>query len=308
MAATQAVSLYCDAILRMHWNERLINKIFGRAMQSHAAGRLVVQHYRWQLEGAARPTLTRLQHAIPQGARTLATFFSILRLAGMITVEIDPADRRVRYLVPLPPLVHGLRRWMAHHLRCAEMLGLLTPGCGERLETEDCFFSTFTCRAEMIIERVAEARGRCGGWDWFDARDGGGRIAMLLLREHCRMELAAMHADLDATHESDRCAQVHSTDQSPSFALSTRKLAERLGLSYSHVRGMLTEAVGEGYLNPKAGRGRAALTPRLQADLAGWLLMLLGWFADAAVAAGWSASGLPPQAADRLQGFLEQSA
>ena len=94
----QAVEAYCDGILRLHWNERLINKIFGRALQSHAAGRLVVQHYQWQLRGAPRPTLALLQRRMPGGARTLATFFAVLRLAGMVAVDIDPGDRRVRYL------------------------------------------------------------------------------------------------------------------------------------------------------------------------------------------------------------------
>ena len=87
----QAVEAYCDGILRLHWNERLINKIFGRALQSHAAGRLVVQHYQWQLRGAPRPTLALLQRRMPGGARTLATFFAVLRLAGMVAVDIDPA-------------------------------------------------------------------------------------------------------------------------------------------------------------------------------------------------------------------------
>ena len=106
----QAVEAYCDGILRLHWNERLINKIFGRALQSHAAGRLVVQHYQWQLRGAPRPTLALLQRRMPGGARTLATFFAVLRLAGMVAVDIDPDDRRVRYLVPTPRLLDGLRR------------------------------------------------------------------------------------------------------------------------------------------------------------------------------------------------------
>ena len=107
----QAVEAYCDGILRLHWNERLINKIFGRALQSHAAGRLVVQHYQWQLRGAPRPTLALLQRRMPGGARTLATFFAVLRLAGMVAVDIDPDDRRVRYLVPTPRLLDGLRTW-----------------------------------------------------------------------------------------------------------------------------------------------------------------------------------------------------
>ena len=104
-AYTEAVEAYCHGILRLHWNERLINKIFGRALQSHAAGRMVVQHFQWQREGAPRPTLALLQRQAGSGGRTLATFFAVLRLAGMVSAEPDVRDRRVRYLVPGPRLL-----------------------------------------------------------------------------------------------------------------------------------------------------------------------------------------------------------
>ena len=89
-AYTEAVEAYCHGILRLHWNERLINKIFGRALQSHAAGRMVVQHFQWQREGAPRPTLALLQRQAGSGGRTLATFFAVLRLAGMVSAEPRP--------------------------------------------------------------------------------------------------------------------------------------------------------------------------------------------------------------------------
>lgn len=265
-AYARAVALYCDAILRMHWDERMINKIFGRAMQSHAAGRLVVQHYRWKEEGAPRPTLMQLQRNAGSGARTLATFFAILRLAGMIAVETDADDRRIRYLVPQERLVSGLRAWIAHHLRCCEALELLETGHAAKLESDHAFFGAFVCRAGSILGRVAEHRGRFGGWSWFDGREGGGRLAMLLLRDHL---------------------EAHPSARSPStaFPLRARELATRLGLSHSHVRNILSEAVQAGHLAHDAGRARVQLTPRFQADMARWLSHFLSWFADVAHAA-----------------------
>ena len=103
-AYTEAVEAYCHGILRQHWNERLINKIFGRALQSHAAGRMVVQHFQWQREGAPRPTLALLQRQAGSGGRTLATFFAVLRLAGiaLLVLLLPVALRVVSYFLLMP--------------------------------------------------------------------------------------------------------------------------------------------------------------------------------------------------------------
>ncbi|KLN53682.1 hypothetical protein [Variovorax paradoxus] len=265
-ARAKAVALYCDAIVRMHWGERLINKIFGRAMQSHAAGRIVVQHYRWKEEGAERPTLALLQRNASRGTRTLASFVAVLRLTGMVTAEADAGDRRVRYLVPQERLVAGLRAWIAHHLRCCEALGLLDAGHAARLADDPAFFSAFVSRAGRILDQVALHRGRFGGWTWFDDRDGGGRLAMLLLRDHFKANPVA-------------CSPL------VAFPLRARELAEGLGLSHSHVRGVLKEAIEAGHLAHDAGRAQVRLTPRFQDEMMSWLLHFLSWFADAAHAA-----------------------
>jgi hypothetical protein len=265
-AYAKAVALYCDAILRMHWGERLINKMFGRAMQSHAAGRLVVQHYRWREEGALRPTLALLQRNASGGTRTLATFFAMLRLAGMVATESDPHDRRIRYLAPQERLVDGLRGWITHHLRCCEALELLDTGHAQRIRNEPAFFAAFVCHSGSILDRLAEHQGQFGGWSWFDRRDGGGRLAMLLLRDH-----------LDA--------HPHAASPPVPFPLRARELASGLGLSHSHIRNMLREAVEAGLLAHDTGRGHVQLTPRFQEDLARWLSYSLGWFADVAHAA-----------------------
>ena len=267
-AYTEAVEAYCHGILRLHWNERLINKIFGRALQSHAAGRMVVQHFQWQREGAPRPTLALLQRQAGSGGRTLATFFAVLRLAGMVSAEPDVRDRRVRYLVPGPRLLDGLRTWVMHHLQCAEALGVLAGGHAARLGADADYFESFLCRADTILDRLAAHRGRFGGWDWFDQREGGGRVAMLLLREHCRT--AAFAGGVGAA---------------PLFPLRAQDLAGRLGFSHSHVRNLVNDATAEGLLTQEARRGLVALTPRFEADLRSWLYQLLGWFAEAAQAA-----------------------
>ena len=88
-----AIRFCADGILRMLWGEKVINKIFGRATQSHAAGLAIVMHFE-ALEGLGqRPTLALVQAQIGS-PRTLSAFFALLRWAGFVHVEIDPADRR----------------------------------------------------------------------------------------------------------------------------------------------------------------------------------------------------------------------
>jgi hypothetical protein len=265
-ARCRAVALYCDALVRMHWGERLINKIFGRAMQSHAAGRLVVQHYRWKEEGAERPTLALLQRNTSRGTRTLASFVAVLRLTGMVVAEADPHDRRLRYLVPQERLIDGLRAWIAHHLRCCEALGMLEAGHAARLASDGAFFNAFVCRSGHILDQVALHRGRFGGWSWFDERDGGGRVAMLLLRDHFKAN-----------------AEVRSP--SLAFPLRAHELADGLGLSHSHVRGLLKEAMEAGHLAHDAGRAQVRLTPGFLDETMSWLLHFLSWFSEVAHAA-----------------------
>ncbi|WP_430511878.1 hypothetical protein [Pannonibacter phragmitetus] len=55
-SAYAAAILRCaDNILPMHMGERLINKIFGKSLQSHAAGLLAILHCRAQLGEGSRP-------------------------------------------------------------------------------------------------------------------------------------------------------------------------------------------------------------------------------------------------------------
>ncbi len=96
----------------MHFGEKLINKIFGRSLQSHAAGLLAVMHFQAQLGLGDAPTLSAIQQSFGK-SRTLSSFFALLRLAGYMNAVPDDTDRRVLIMVPQPPLLDGLRTWLA---------------------------------------------------------------------------------------------------------------------------------------------------------------------------------------------------
>ncbi|QFU14909.1 hypothetical protein [Microvirga thermotolerans] len=257
----EAIRFCVDGILRLHWGEKLINKIFGRATQSHAAGLAIVMHYE-ALEGrGCRPTLSRIQAAMGK-ARTLAAFFALLRLAGLIRVEVDPADRRIRYLVPTPLLIEGLKGWMLQHVRCGEIMGLIEPGFAERARGDEALFAAFVARARPVIERTRTPPDAAAAWTWIDSLDCGDRIGLLLLRGH--------YAAAQAGEEW--------------FAFDSRDAAENLGISHSHVRNVLNRAEAKGLLRQDRRGHGIALSPRFVGEARAWFTAFWGWVAATAQA------------------------
>lgn len=253
--------IHCaDAVLRLHFAEKLINKVFGRSLQSHAAGLVVVMHCEAQLGLGPRPTLGLVQREMG-GARTLAAFFGLLRFAGYLTQEPVPTDARATWLVPAPPLFEGLRQWLSHHARCSEILGLAEPGLCERLQADADGLRLYLAHARDLLDRTRAAMAGDGAWAWFDRFDCGDRIGLILLRAH--------HAAA-----SDR------QDGPNWFDLGGREIAARLGVSHSHIRNVINRAEAQGLLLQDRPSGRIALTPRLLAESEAWFRLFWGWVAE----------------------------
>jgi len=262
-----AIRFCVDAILRMHWGEKLINKIFGRATQSHAAGLAVVMHYE-ALEGRGRrPTLALVQAQMGR-ARTLAAFFGLLRLAGFIRIEVDPADRRLHYLVPAAPLVQGLRTWILHHVRCCEIMGLVPPGFTARARKDEALFGAFIAQARPILEHTRTPPDSAASWTWIDSLDCGDRIGLLLLRGH----------------------YTAAADGQAWFPFNSREVAENLGISHSHVRNVLNRAEAKGLLRQDRRGNGIALSEAFVEGARTWFILFWGWVAEAVEAAEVSRS------------------
>ncbi len=253
--------LHCaDSVLRMHVAEKIVSKIFGRALQSHAAGLVVVMHCEAERGAGPRPTLALIQREMGS-ARTLAAFFGLLRLAGYVIREPVPGDGRSAWLVPAPPLYDGLRQWLSHHARCSEILGLAEPGLAERLRGEDGFLRLYLSHARELFARTREATAGDGAWAWLDRFDCGDRIGLVLLGAHHR-------------------AVMGGAGEPAWFDLHARDVAARLGLSHSHVRNVINRSEAEGLLVQDRSRGRVALTPRLLAESEIWFRSFWGWIAE----------------------------
>jgi hypothetical protein len=251
---------HCTAsILPMHLGERLINKIFGRNLQSHAAGLLAVLHCEAELGLGQRPTLTRIQDEMGS-SRTLSAFFALLKLAGYIEASAGAGDRRTKVLAARQPLLDGLKTWLSHHMTCAEVAGLLDDGHAHRLRNDTDFAIAFIASARPVLERTRNALTQPGAWPWFDDFDCGDRIALALLRSHYAGK------DLDG----DRW-----------FGLESRQLSTQLGISHSHLRNVVNAAERQGFLQQDRQSHRIALTPQMLADVRNFHLAFWGWIAEA---------------------------
>jgi hypothetical protein len=249
-----------DAILRMHFAEKIVNKVFGRNLQSHAAGLAVVMHCEAQLGLGPRPTLGLIQREMGS-PRTLAAFFGLLRFAGYLTQEAVPGDGRSAWLVPSSQLFEGLRQWLSHHARCCEIVGLAQPGFSDRLRTDEAWLRLYLGHARGLLGRTREAMAGDGAWAWFDRFDCGDRVGLILLRAH---------------HESAAEEGV-----GPNwFPLGGREIADRLGISHSHIRNIVNRAEAEGLVLQDRVGGRIALAPRFLAESEAWFRMFWSWIAE----------------------------
>ncbi|QEL24490.1 hypothetical protein FQV39_19295 [Bosea sp. F3-2] len=260
-----AIACCADAILRMHFGERLVNKIFGRNLQSHAAGLVLVMHYEAELGHGRRPTLALIQQEMGR-SRTLVAFFGLLRLAGYLQQEPVPHDGRSTYLVPSARLSDGLRQWIVHHARCCEIVGFARPGLADRLRTDDDWFRLYIGHSRRLLAGARAAMAGDGAWAWFDRFDCGDRIGLVLLRAHYGA------GEVDATGRN----------WAP---FGSRQVASQLGISHSHIRNVINQAQENGLLWQDRCAGRVALSPRFLRESEAWFLTFWRWVAETAAEA-----------------------
>lgn len=271
-----AISHCAASILPMHLGERMINKIFGRALPSHAAGMIAIMHAEWKLGLGEPATLSVLQDRFGS-RRTLASFIALLKLAKFVEATEKPGDGRIRFLTPTDQLSTGLKSWLSHHLHCAEIVGmeLPQPGLAQRLLVHDDFSLRFVAASRTILDRSRKALQGDHAWAWFDQFDCGDRIAWKLCAEHYSTE---------ALSQAERW-----------FPLGSRTLADQLGISHSHVRNVVNAAERQGYLLQDRSTGNVLLSRDFLNDVRTWHLMFWSWIADAAAAAHRETDGGSPE-------------
>jgi hypothetical protein len=256
---------YCQSNLKMFVGERLVNKILGKSVFAHALGRAVVMHFEAQAGIGPRPTLTRLQRATGLG-RTLAAFFAALRVARLVTVEVDVSDRRVKYIVPSTRVVEGLRGWNEVQLEYGERFGFIPAGHAKRLREDDAYSKRFLCCSRHILENIHRTIEGVPLWTWLSGIDCGDRIGYGLLR-------------LDGL---ERAKLARNVEGPVWFPFSSVRMAADLGVSKSHVRNVVNAAEERGFLKQDYEERALALTDAFFEDTYRWLTAAFGLFAETA--------------------------
>ena len=259
--AYAAAILRCaDNILPMHMGERLINKIFGKSLQSHAAGLLAILHCRAQLGEGEAATLSVLQQQMGR-SRTLASFIGLLKLAGYVRAVEASGNRREKRLEPTELMLNGLKTWLSHHLACAEVAGLPLPGpdLHQRLQTDPVYGLRLVAETHDMVRLTRESLAGEGAWPWFDRFDCGDRLALILLKAH-----------------------YGAPERAPWLPFAARQVAAQLGISHSHVRNVINKAEAAGWLVQRRDQGELQLTPAFLTGVRDWYLMFWGWLCEAA--------------------------
>lgn len=247
---------FCDQLIAPLRGQRLMIKLFGQRAPTEIVAHIVMMHMSAR-QPVERPTLTRLQMRLP-GPRQTAAFVAVLRGLSLVTIERDPGDGRIRYLVPGSVILEGLRGWLALHLDCHALL-TEAGGLSVRLRDDQSFY--------------AETIRQCATWLCRDSRPLTGFPDLAWTDEHD----SGIHLALTLVARS--AAGRHVVD------VSTAELATMLGVSRSHIRNLLAAMEERRLLRFDDGRRRLTLMPGFVASVEAWFCHQVTWLAAAAARA-----------------------
>lgn len=250
------LAFFCDQLVAPLRGQRLMIKLFGQRAPTEIAARIVMMHITAR-SPAARPTLTRIQDRLP-GARQTAAFIALLRGFGIVQTERDAADGRIRYLVPGPAILDGLRGWMALHLDCHQRLAPDGAGHRSRLLSDQAFFEAFVRRCEPWLDQSNRPLTRFPDLAWLDEHDSGLCLALTLAEHHHRQP-------------SGGWIEAPSAD-----------LAHALGVSKSHIRNLINAMERRGLVLQDDRRQRLRFESRFAETIERWFCHQVTWLATAA--------------------------
>jgi DNA-binding MarR family transcriptional regulator len=255
---------FCDRLVAPLRGQRLMIKLFGQRAPTEIVAWIVLMHATARTP-EERPTLTRLQERLP-GTRQTAAFVALLRGFGIVQTERDPRDGRIRYLVPGPIILDGLRDWLALHLACHRRLAG-GEDLGERLRGDSGFYDRLLCECELLLDPRNRALLRFPELAWLDEHDSGLYLALTLVERSLTQAAAG-----DALDDGG----------GGWVEASASDLAGLLGVSRSHIRNLINAMELRGLVRQDERRRRLLPTPHFTELVERWVCHQIDGIAAAA--------------------------
>ncbi|CAO3431250.1 hypothetical protein [Azospirillum endophyticum] len=266
---------FCDQLVAPLRRQRVMIKLFGQRAPTEIAAQIIMMHTTAR-SPAERPTVTRIQDRLP-GSRRTAAFIALLRGFGIVQAERDPADARIRYLVPGPILVDGLRDWLALHFSCHHRLAG-GEDAGERLRTDRGFYDRVVRECARLLDPQNRPLLRHPDLAWLDEHDSGLYLALTLVERSL--------AQAEPGSGSGGWVEASAAD-----------LAALLGVSKSHIRNLINAMEARGLIRQDERRHRLLPTDRFRQAVERWFCHQIDGIAQAARRAGRAGEDGRPVAA-----------
>lgn len=222
-------------------------KVLDQMDRYYVAYMLIHNWYRWRDDGGALPTLTALQKVVGLSPRQSVDFVAMLATHRFITVECAPNDRRAKLLAPCANLIAAIGRSGRLFVAAADGIerradrsaGLSDHGRLGRLLMRSASMVLASGSLLSPFPRVLRFAERTGGYPL----------------------LAAVMGAYYAIHVP------HAPEGS---TLNARALAQRFGVSPTHVSNLLSESRQLGWFSIGSDGALTALADDLREEFEQW--------------------------------------
>jgi hypothetical protein len=254
-AFPQAVRRFSEGYVEFRQGPKLFSKLLARDVSWRVIGYLLFLHADHAQFGSGGATYSRLLELCSRrnevSRRTLKTMLALLRLAGFIQADINPADRRVKIYRPTERMLGFVRRWLSYPVAA---LDILEPELkrSQSLQSDPGFIERFLVSGGRQFTTATPPTERVPELSFFA---GGPENAFLIL-------VVVRLAEMQGVPIESRA-----------------EIARRFGLSKTQVTRVLSGGAERGFFFID-DNGVPAGTPAVRALYDHWVALELAFYAE----------------------------